>query len=48
MYILAQRDYWIARTELEQILAGRMLRGTAVDVSPGAGRGMDMGGAGGH
>jgi cobalt-zinc-cadmium efflux system outer membrane protein len=48
MYILAQRDYWIARTELEQILAGRMLRGTAVDVSPGAGGGMDMGGAGGH
>ncbi len=47
-HILAQRDYWIARTELEQILAGRMLRGTAVDVSAGAGDGMDMGGEGGH
>jgi len=48
MYIIAQRDYWIARTELEQILAGRMLRGTAVDVSADAGGGMDMGGNGGH
>jgi cobalt-zinc-cadmium efflux system outer membrane protein len=48
MYILAQRDYWIARTELEQILAGRMLRGTSVDVSPGAGGDMNTGGAGGH
>jgi cobalt-zinc-cadmium efflux system outer membrane protein len=48
MYILAQRDYWIARTELEQILAGRMLRGTAVDVSAGGGGGMDMGGGGEH
>jgi len=47
-YILAQRDYWTARTELEQILAGRMLRGTAVDVSPAAGAGMDAGGEGGH
>lgn len=47
-YILAQRDYWIARTELEQILSGRMVRGTAVNVSPGAGGGMDMGGEGGH
>lgn len=46
--ILAQRDYWVARTELEQILAGRMLGGTAVDVSAGAAAGMDMGPSGGH
>jgi cobalt-zinc-cadmium efflux system outer membrane protein len=46
--IAAQRDYWIARTELEQILAGRMLRGSAVDVSAGAAAEMDMGGEGGH
>jgi cobalt-zinc-cadmium efflux system outer membrane protein len=46
--IAAQRDYWLARTELEQILAGRMLRGSAVDVSAGAAAEMDMGGEGGH
>jgi cobalt-zinc-cadmium efflux system outer membrane protein len=45
-YILAQRDYWIARTELEQILAGRRLRNTAVDVSAGASGGRDMGDVG--
>ncbi|MFW6145909.1 MAG: TolC family protein [Planctomycetota bacterium] len=46
--ILARRDYWIARTELDQILAGRMLRGSAVDVSAGAGAAMNRGGEGGH
>jgi outer membrane protein, heavy metal efflux system len=37
-YILAQRDYWIARTELEQILAGRLIQqsalSTAISVDP--------------
>lgn len=47
-YILAQRDYWIARTELEQVLAGRMLGDTAIDISAGAGGGINMGGEGGH
>ena len=45
--IVARRDYWIARTELEQLLAGRMLKGTAVPASP-SGMAMDSGGEGGH
>jgi len=47
-YILSQRDYWIVRTELEQILAGRMIRQTRLDL-PGSGdHAMQMGGNEGH
>jgi len=32
-YVLAQRDYWITRTELEQILAGRVVRQSSLSSS---------------
>jgi cobalt-zinc-cadmium efflux system outer membrane protein len=35
LYILAVRDYWIARTELEQLLTGRMLRDSAMPAQAG-------------
>lgn len=40
-YILARRNYWVARTELEQILAGRLLRTTQVDLAAGTPMGND-------
>jgi cobalt-zinc-cadmium efflux system outer membrane protein len=47
-YILSQRNYWIARTELEQILAGRMIRRTSFEQTGSGDHAMQMGGNGGH
>ena len=45
-YIEELRNYWIARTEMEYLLAGLMVEGSAVNVS--AGGGMEAAGGGGH
>lgn len=43
-YIEELRNYWIARTELEQVLNGHMVEGSAVSISAGAGMGSTGGG----
>jgi cobalt-zinc-cadmium efflux system outer membrane protein len=47
-YILSQRDYWIARTELTQILAGRMIRHKSLEARASFTQDMQKGGNGGH
>jgi outer membrane protein TolC len=46
--IEALRDYWIARTELETILRGRLVDGSSVALSAGANAAARMSGNGGH
>ncbi len=48
-YIQSLRNYWIARSELQQILDGRLTKGASLGNVTGLGdAGIQMGGGGGH